>query len=252
MPSARLWGPSDLDLRSWARSLPSMGYHLRIKICGVTTPEDAREAALLGADAVGLNFAPGSPRCIDGEMARAILEVLPPLVTPVSVWARLSLKEIYPQVDALGRVRVIQWHGLDHEPPAPFPYQTIPAFQVRDCQSLALIERYLEGCRSLGRLPAALLLDGYAPGQLGGTGHPAPWDLLADFRPGVPIILAGGLTPENVAEAVSTVRPHAVDVASGVEKAPGQKDPDRMQQFITNARAAAEAVRVDRFCPFGK
>ena len=89
---------------------------------------------------------------------------------------------------------------------------------------------------------AAVLADAWVPGQYGGTGHLAPWRLLADFRPGVPLILAGGLTPENVAEAVRIVRPYAVDVASGVESSPGRKDPDKMRRFIDHARAAAESL----------
>jgi phosphoribosylanthranilate isomerase len=88
-------------------------------------------------------------------------------------------------------------------------------------------------------LPAAILVDAHVPGQFGGTGKTAPWELLADFKPEVPLILAGGLTPENVAEAVRIVRPYAVDVASGVEKSPGIKDPEKMKRFIENAREAA-------------
>jgi phosphoribosylanthranilate isomerase len=88
-------------------------------------------------------------------------------------------------------------------------------------------------------MPAALLVDAHVRGQYGGTGRTAPWHLLADFRPGPPLILAGGLTPENVAEAVQTVRPYAVDVASGVEHSPGHKDPEKMRRFIENARDAA-------------
>ncbi len=89
-------------------------------------------------------------------------------------------------------------------------------------------------------LPPAILIDAHVPGQFGGTGRIAPWELLADFRPEVPLILAGGLTPENVAEAVRIVRPYGVDVASGVETSPGHKDPDKMKRFIENAREAAE------------
>jgi phosphoribosylanthranilate isomerase len=91
-------------------------------------------------------------------------------------------------------------------------------------------------------MPAAVLVDARVPGQFGGTGKTAPWHLLADYRPGVPLILAGGLTPENVAEAVRTVRPYAVDVAGGVESAPGRKDPDKVRRFIANARAAAAGL----------
>jgi phosphoribosylanthranilate isomerase len=93
--------------------------------------------------------------------------------------------------------------------------------------------------RALDRRPAAVLLDGHVPGQYGGTGRAAPWELLAEFRPGVPVILAGGLTPENVAEAVRVVRPYGVDVAGGVEAAPGRKDPEKIRRFLANAREAA-------------
>lgn len=102
-----------------------------------------------------------------------------------------------------------------------------------------MIQHYVETCCCLGRLPAALLLGGHAPGQHGGTGQTAPWHLLESFWPGIPIILAGGLTPDNVAEAVRLVRPYGVDTASGVESAPGRKDADKMRRFLANAREAA-------------
>jgi phosphoribosylanthranilate isomerase len=104
---------------------------------------------------------------------------------------------------------------------------------------LQAITRYLDVCRLRGALPSAVLVDASVPGQYGGTGRQAPWHLLATFRPGVPLILAGGLTPDNVAEAVRLVRPYAVDVASGVESAPGHKDPDKVRRFIDKAREAA-------------
>ncbi|HEY7425044.1 MAG TPA: phosphoribosylanthranilate isomerase [Gemmataceae bacterium] len=216
-----------------------MPYHLRIKICGVTTEIDARQAALLGADAIGLNFYEGSPRCVGSAAAQVILRELPPFVTAVGVFAEWPLRKIFEHIQGLRRIHVIQWHGEKRELSDCFPYHLIAAFPVRDAASLQTIQRYVETCRGLGRLPAALLLDGHAPGQHGGTGQTAPWHLLESFRPGVPIILAGGLTPDNVAEAVRIVRPYGVDTASGVESAPGRKDADKMRRFITNAREAA-------------
>ena len=115
----------------------------------------------------------------------------------------------------------------------------IVAFVVRDQNSLQDIAGYLHRSRTLGQVPDAILVDAHVPGQYGGTGRVAPWDLLADFRPGVPLILAGGLTPDNVAEAVRIVRPYGVDVASGVEQQPGVKDAEKMRRFIGNAREAA-------------
>jgi phosphoribosylanthranilate isomerase len=218
-----------------------MALPLRIKICGVTTGEDARLAALLGADAVGLNFHPGSPRYVDPSAADLVLRELPPFVEPVGVFANLPLGQIYPQLHPLVRVRTIQWHGQNQnrEVADCYPYHLIAAFAVRDSDSLRGLSRYLEACRGIGRLPAAVLLDAYMPGQHGGTGRTAPWHLLANFRPGVPVILAGGLTPANVADAIRLVRPYAVDVASGVESSPGRKDPEKVRRFIENAREAA-------------
>jgi phosphoribosylanthranilate isomerase len=192
-----------------------------------------------GADAIGLNFSAESRRRIDFETAKFVLRELPPFVDAVGVWVNRPLQKIYQEVHQLGRIRTIQWHGSNRELSDTFPYQLISAFPVRDQQGLVEVQRYLDTCRGLGQLPAALLLDGYSAGQHGGTGQRAPWDLLAAFRPDVPVILAGGLTPENVAEAVRIVQPFGVDVASGVEHSVGHKDPEKVRRFVDNARNAA-------------
>jgi phosphoribosylanthranilate isomerase len=211
---------------------------VKIKICGVTTVEDAHNAAALGADAIGLNFHPPSPRYISRETALAVLAGLPPDVEAVGVFVNRSFAEIAGEVRSLRRLTSVQWYGQKREPAAACPLPLIAAFNVSGPENLEEITRYVDLCRKAGRLPAAILVDAHAPGQHGGTGRTAPWDLLATFRPGVPLMLAGGLTPENVAEAVRIVRPDMVDVASGVEAAPGRKDVDRMRRFIDNARAA--------------
>jgi phosphoribosylanthranilate isomerase len=216
-----------------------MGYHLRVKICGVTNEIDARVAAYLGADAVGLNFAAESPRRIEKASAPAILRELPPFVDAVGVFVNSPLKQIYQELQPLGRILTIQWHGRERELADPYPFRLLSAFAVRDESSILAIQKYLDMARLMGKMPSALIVDGHAQGKHGGTGQKAPWELLAAFRPPVPVILAGGLTPENVAEAVRVVRPWGVDVASGVESAVGKKDPDRMRQFIERARAAA-------------
>jgi phosphoribosylanthranilate isomerase len=216
-----------------------MSHHVRIKICGATRAADAHEAARLGADAVGLNFYEGSPRRIDPAVVEAVLRDLPPFVEAVGVFVKRPLCEIFAQLGPWRRLRTVQWHGDDCELGDGRPYRLIPAFPVRDASSLEVVTRHLDACRALGSVPAAVLLDGHAPGQYGGTGRIAPWELIAAFRPGVPVILAGGLTPENVAEAVRVVRPYAVDVASGVESAPGRKDAEKMRRFIAAAREAA-------------
>ena len=109
---------------------------------------------------------------------------------------------------------------------------------MRDAASLELITRYVREARAAGVAPAAVLVDAHVEGKLGGTGHVAPWHLLEGFDPGVPVVLAGGLTPDNVADAIRAVRPWGVDVASGVESAPGRKDPGRVRAFMQAVHAA--------------
>lgn len=208
-----------------------MSHPVRVKICGVRTPEEALFAAECGADAVGLNFHPPSPRSITPSAAQEILHHLPPFVTAVGVFVSRRVADI----PTLAGLRVIQMHG-DIEVAQAWSFAYVPAFQARTAEDLAAIDAYLARCG--GTLPAAVLVDGHAPGLVGGTGQLAPWELLASYRPGVPLILAGGLTPENVTEAIRVVRPYAVDVASGVESAPGRKDPGRVREFIARVRAA--------------
>jgi phosphoribosylanthranilate isomerase len=216
--------------------------HVRIKICGVTNEADARHAALAGADAVGLNFHPPSPRCIDTTTATFILRELPPFVEAVGVFVDRPLRRVFELIDPLGRLRTIQWYGQNRELSDCFPFHLIAAFPVQDEGSLRSIQRYLDTAGGLGQLPAAVLLDAQVAGQHGGTGRTIPWQLAASFHPPVPVVLAGGLTPENVADAIRLVRPYAVDVASGVEHSPGHKDPDKVCRFIENARAAAAGL----------
>jgi phosphoribosylanthranilate isomerase len=219
-----------------------MGYHVRVKICGVTTPEDAALAAAAGADAVGLNFYPRSPRYIQDATAAAVVRVLPPFVRAVGVFADEPAERMVARMRVLGPGCVVQAHGCRPMPQDVAPFPLFLAVQVAGADDLAGLTDYLARCRSSGQSPAAVLIDAHVPGQHGGTGRTAPWHLLADYRPGVPLILAGGLTPENVAEAVRAVRPYAVDVASGVESAPGRKDADKVRRFVENARAAAAGL----------
>lgn len=207
----------------------------RIKICGVTRVEDVLAAADAGADAIGLNFHPPSPRFVTARQAAELIDVLPPFVEPVGVVVNRRLADLAFEVRQIEGLTTVQWHGENPELDVPAPLRMIPAFAVRGRETLEVIRRYLVDRRTMGRLPPAVLLDAHVPGRHGGTGQTAPWDLLADFDPGVPLILAGGLTPRNVAEAVRRVRPYAVDVASGVESAPGMKDAELMRRFIGEA-----------------
>jgi phosphoribosylanthranilate isomerase len=202
---------------------------VRVKICGITRLDDALYAAELGADALGFNFWPGSKRYVDPEAAAAIIGQLPPFVSAVGLFVNQLPSEVL-HLAALSRIGVIQLHG-DEEPRdcAGHVLPVIKAFRVGKPEDLAPIARY-------GTV-TAVLLD--APGAgFGGSGRTFDWQLARGAVVGKPIVLAGGLTPENVGAAVHAARPWAVDVASGVESSPGVKDPERMARFI---RAAKEA-----------
>ena len=199
---------------------------VRIKICGVTRLEDALLAARLGADALGFNFWPGSRRHVTPAAARQIISRLPPFVTPVGVFVNQSKGELRAIAAETG-IQVFQLHG--DEPPElcsrlPLPVvKSIPVDQVATLSKLLSYE------------VQAFLLDTPSRGY-GGTGRPFDWSLAEGVSEVAPVILAGGLTPENVADAVRAVRPWAVDVASGVESSPGVKDPGLMSRFVNAVR----------------
>lgn len=218
-----------------------MARPVRIKICGITRPEDLADAVAAGANAVGLNFYPPSPRYLAPDRVRQFLAELPPFVEPVAVFVGGLISERQHELKPFSRIRTFQIHGAEPEIVSA-SHLYIPAFAVRDATDLSTIHDYLSRCREARTFPAAILIDGHAAGLAGGTGHTAPWDLLANITLAVPLILAGGLTPDNVAEAIRRVRPYAVDVASGVESAPGIKDRDRMRRFIDQAQEAADQL----------
>jgi phosphoribosylanthranilate isomerase len=201
----------------------------RIKICGITCAEDAEAAARAGADAVGFVFAPGSPRRVTPETAAAIAAALPPFIVTVGVFADQDLAEIVDIVRCAS-LHWVQLHGAEGpEFSRALPRPVIRAVRVKDAASLAGLEAY----------PArAFLLDAFVEGVAGGTGQTFAWELLEAARPSRPIILAGGLTPANVRQAVRRVRPYAVDASSGLERQPGRKDHQLVEEFIANVRAA--------------
>jgi phosphoribosylanthranilate isomerase len=210
----------------------------RIKICGITRDEDADLAARLGADALGFNFHPQSPRYVSLERAKALSRHLPPLVEPVALFVQPTIDQVRAMLQGWPHLRTVQMHGLADKPFPDVGVNWIPAFPVAGLECLANITRFLEACFAADHLPGAILVDASVPGLHGGTGKTAPWDLLADFQPGVPMILAGGLTPDNVAAAIRQVKPYAVDVASGVERTPGIKDAEKMQRFVGEVLSA--------------
>jgi phosphoribosylanthranilate isomerase len=214
---------------------------IQVKICGVTTPADAAFSAAWGADAVGLNFYPKSPRFVDADRAASIVQQLPSFVSAVGVFVTEPTQGIRAVADAL-RLAAIQTYNVPYPEIDSSTVLQIAAYRVESPDTLAAITADVQARKELGRPLAAVLVDAFVPGEMGGTGHRAPWDLLAGFDPGVPVILAGGLTPDNVAEAIRTVRPAGVDVASGVESAPGIKDPGKVRAFIQAAREASAGL----------
>jgi phosphoribosylanthranilate isomerase len=211
---------------------------VRVKICGVTCAEDVAVAVEAGADAVGFNFYSQSPRYVSPQTARELTRSLPPFVEAVGVFVKHSVAQARAFLGPIGRIWTIQVHGGEAETLDAHPWRYVPAFAVREKGDLDRINEYLDRCRRAGTLPSAALIDGHAPGLHGGTGRTAPWELLKGVSRDVPLILAGGLTPDNVADAVRAVRPFAVDVASGVESSPGRKDADKVRQFIEQVRRA--------------
>ena len=213
----------------------------RVKICGITNTLDALAAAGAGADAVGLNFYPESPRFIEPEPAGEITGVLPAGVMKVGLFVNATAEEICRTFDRLG-LDLIQLHG--DEPPEFLPTlgrrPVMKAFRLGQA-GLKPVEDYLAECRRLECVPEMVLVDAYVKGLYGGSGQTADWPALGAYptdesRP--PLVLAGGLTAENVARAIGALRPAAVDTASGVESQPGRKDHALVEQFVTAARAA--------------
>ncbi len=225
-----------------------------VKICGVTTPDDARLVAMSGADAVGLNFVAGSPRRLEPAAARAVAAAVPAGVVRVGVFAGARADGIRALAAEVG-LDAVQLHGriegaVDVDPPAVCAalrgLLVIRAVRLEpgSRDPLAAARRWLAEAGACGRAPDLVLVDaavaaGRGSGGLGGTGAVVDWRALAAAEPlGVPVVLAGGLTPDNVAAAIRATGVTAVDVASGVESAPGRKDPVKVAAFVAAARRA--------------
>lgn len=209
---------------------PPVTGRTRVKICGITRPEDGRDAALLGADAVGLVFYAPSPRYVTPSRARAIVDALPPFTTVVGLFFDAPPREVSTVLEEVA-IDLLQFHGAESpEYCAGFDRPYIKAMRVRAGMDLHGAAAQYENAK-------ALLLDHYQEGVAGGTGKTFDWSWLpADLRG--PIILAGGLTPENVAAAIRAVRPYAVDVSSGVEVTKGVKDRAKIGAFLRSVNDA--------------
>lgn len=202
----------------------------RVKICGITSPRDAQAAARLGADAIGLVFYEPSPRYVTIEQARAIAASVPPFVSRVALFVNPTREAVRAVLDA-APIDVLQFHG-EEEPAfcAGFGIPYLKALRVQ--KGLNLLE-----CLSPYRDAAGWLLDAYRPDYYGGTGETFDWGVIPTGLER-PVVLSGGLTVANVAEAVRRVRPWAVDVSSGVEATKGVKDADKIAAFIEGVRNA--------------
>lgn len=205
----------------------------RVKICGITSIADALAAVEAGADALGFVFYGRSSRFVEPKIAARIVAELPPFVTLVGLFVNAGREEIRATVECCG-LDVVQLHG--DEAPGEcrgLPGRVIKAVRVAAPEDLEGLERY----------PVrAILLDAKVESHYGGSGCRFDWSLLSGYRAGLPMILAGGLNPENVAQAVRQVRPYAVDVSSGVESSPGVKDREKMELFVRRVRLAALEV----------
>ncbi|MEJ1297251.1 MAG: phosphoribosylanthranilate isomerase [Candidatus Sedimenticola sp. (ex Thyasira tokunagai)] len=203
---------------------------VRVKICGITTPEDAQQAVSMGADAIGLVFYPPSPRAVSVERAAEIVRDLPPFVTVVGLFVNAGRDEV-ADILATTRLDLLQFHG-DETPEAcsghgrPF----IKALRMREDLDLAAMREHYSDA-------AGLLLDSYQKGVPGGTGATFDWERIPQQMAGE-VILAGGLSAENVEDAIRRVRPYAVDVSGGVEREKGIKDGSKIAAFMRGVELA--------------
>ena len=207
---------------------------VRAKICGITRAEDARVAIESGAHALGFVFAPSSPRALTCDPAAVLVRSLPPFVSKVGLFVDASREEVLDIATRVG-LDTVQLHGDEDPETCALVQRVVPvvkAFRVRGPETVVQMQAY-RGC------VAAFLLDAYVPGRHGGTGTRFDWAQAVEAKAlGAPIILAGGLDPANVAEAIHVVQPFAVDVSSGVESAPGLKDPQKLRACLGAVLAA--------------
>jgi len=206
-----------------------------IKICGITDIEDAEKAAELGTDALGFVFYEKSPRKTTKEKTKEIIDFLPKGIVKVGLFVD-ELEEKVNEIASYCNFDILQFHG-DETPDycKKFPHKIIKAFRIRDKESLVNIPKYEVDY---------YLLDAYSEVAPGGTGRTFNWDLAKEAKEfNKPIILSGGLNPENIIEAIEKVSPFGVDVSSGVELSPGKKDHKKLEEFITKVRGFDETKR---------
>jgi phosphoribosylanthranilate isomerase len=204
---------------------------MKVKICGITTLEDAATAVAAGADALGFVLYRQSPRYVEPAFVRSIVATLPPFLLTVGVFVNEEAARVRTLMDECG-LTLAQLHGDETAAYCQnLGRPVLKALRVKDRQAFLALAEY----QGRGNV-RGFLIDAYHETEYGGTGRTADWTLAAEAARAAPIVLAGGLTPANVGEAVRLIRPYGVDVSSGVESRPGKKDPDKVKAFIEGAR----------------
>ena len=209
---------------------------IKVKVCGITNAEDALAAVEAGADALGFIFYEKSPRYVVPAVAANIIAELPPLVTPVGVFVNEGLATVRSIMDTCG-LAMAQLHGDENVSYCrELARPAMKALRLRDRGSLLALAEY----QGRGGV-RGFVLDTFSELSYGGTGQITDWGLAAEVAKSAPLLLAGGLTPDNVTEAIRTVRPYGVDVSSGVESAPGKKDHAKMRAFVDAVRVVSSS-----------
>jgi phosphoribosylanthranilate isomerase len=204
---------------------------VKIKICGLTNAEDAAVAVEAGADAIGFVFHKKSPRCTESAVVKAIVKTLPPFVLAVGVFVNEEAKVVRDLMDSCG-LALAQLHGDETAAYCEtLGRPLLKAIRLRDRRSFLSLAEFQGRAGVRG-----FLVDAFSAYVYGGTGQVADWSLAAEAASVSPLLLAGGLTPENVAQAIAQVRPYGVDVSSGVEASPGRKDHDKVRAFVQAVR----------------
>ncbi len=208
---------------------------MRVKICGITKPDQGQAIALLGATALGFICVPSSPRYATPEQIRAVVDRLRVSVNCIGVFANASCEEICQIVTEAG-LSAVQLHGNESPEFCQTLRQSLPGIEMIKALRVKTPE-CLDRATTYVSFVDTLLLDAYHPQLLGGTGNTLDWRTLRQFRPSVPWFLAGGLTPDNILDALSMVQPHGIDLSSGVERVPGDKDLDKVAQLFERLRS---------------
>lgn len=203
---------------------------MRVKICGITKPEQGQAIAQLGATALGFICVPASPRYVTAGQIQAVVKSLLVSVDCIGVFANATCEEIC-QIVAEGSLSAVQLHGNESPEFCEALRQSLPGIEILKALRVKTLE-CLDRAATYASCVDTLLLDAYHPQLIGGTGKTIEWATLRQFRPRVPWFLAGGLTPDNIVDALSMVQPSGIDLSSGVERSPGDKDLDKVAQLF--------------------